>query len=408
MIFHEVELSHTKEIMDSYEVNPIIAKYVEHRGFTKEDYEALNMPLYYNFTDLENGETVVNLIKEACASKSKIHICIMSTELHHLLESAMIFLGVLMAKGKSAFEFYDGPQDDFGPGIHIILGDQLEVRNGNDVYPLVPGGHYKDEDAAQSLLVLQLINTLLGKENQYLASLAGIGIQAEGTPLRNSNRYHLKKTLGLLNDCRFDAIEFIALTPKTRQKNNMRQREFKKTYNEQVMADSITYKMAHYLESLNNAKKMVKYLIYGCPGTGKFRYVAPIADEINAGYFINEDYIDDGTEKDVIPLEISDLSKTNIEEYLQVLSPFGIGQEKTLISIEGLKIHSAPVKDYYDRIKLSFFIPNVGGIDTIIYTPGYKIDKFKQGQTVKIVGTLSINDFTSLMTINAIQVDILD
>lgn len=408
MIFHEVELSHTKEIMDSYEVNPIIAKYVEHRGFTKEDYEALNIPFYYNFTDLENGETVVNLIKEACASKSKIHICIMSTELHHLLESAMIFLGVLMAKGKSAFEFYDGPQDDFGPGLHIILGDQLEVRNGNDVYPLVAGGHYKDEDAAQSLLVLQLINTLLGKENQYLASLAGIGIQAEGTPLRNSNRYHLKKTLGLLNDCRFDAIEFIALTPKTRQKNNMRQREFKKTYNEQVMADSITYKMAHYLESLNNAKKMVKYLIYGCPGTGKFRSVAPIADEINAGYFINEDYIDDGTEKDVIPLEISDLSKTNIEEYLQVLSPFGIGQEKTLISIEGLKIHSAPVKDYYDRIKLSFFIPNVGGIDTIIYTPGYKIDKFKQGQTVKIVGTLSINDFTSLMTINAIQVDILD
>lgn len=408
MIFHEVELSHTKEIMDSYEVNPIIAKYVEHRGFTKEDYEALNIPFYYNFTDLENGETVVNLIKETCASKSKIHICIMSTELHHLLESAMIFLGVLMAKGKSAFEFYDGPQDDFGPGLHIILGDQLEVRNGNDVYPLVPGGHYKDEDVAQSLLVLQLINTLLGKENQYLASLAGIGIQAEGTPLRNSNRYHLKKTLGLLNDCRFDAIEFIALTPKTRQKNNMRQREFKKTYNEQVMADSITYKMAHYLESLNNAKKMVKYLIYGCPGTGKFRSVAPIADEINAGYFINEDYIDDGTEKDVIPLEISDLSKTNIEEYLQVLSPFGIGQEKTLVSIEGLKIHSAPVKDYYDRIKLSFFIPNVGGIDTIIYTPGYKIDKFKQGQTVKIVGTLSINDFTSLMTINAIQVDILD
>lgn len=408
MIFHEVELSHTKEIMDSYEVNPIIAKYVEHRGFTKEDYEALNTPFYYNFTDLENGETVVNLIKEACASKSKIHICIMSTELHHLLESAMIFLGILMAKGKSAFEFYDGPQDDFGPGLHIILGDQLEVRNGNDVYPLVPGGHYKDEDVAQSLLVLQLINTLLGKENQYLASLAGIGIQAEGTPLRNSNRYHLKKTLGLLNDCRFDAIEFIALTPKTRQKNNMRQREFKKTYNEQVMADSITYKMAHYLESLNNAKKMVKYLIYGCPGTGKFRSVAPIADEINAGYFINENYIDDGTEKDVIPLEISDLSKTNIEEYLQVLSPFGIGQEKTLVSIEGLKIHSAPVKDYYDRIKLSFFIPNVGGIDTIIYTPGYKIDKFKQGQTVKIVGTLSINDFTSLMTINAIQVDILD
>lgn len=408
MIFHEVELSHTKEIMDSYEVNPIIAKYVEHRGFTKEDYEALNIPFYYNFTDLENGETVVNLIKEACVSKSKIHICIMSTELHHLLESAMIFLGVLMTKGKSAFEFYDGPQDDFGPGLHIILGDQLEVRNGNDVYPLVPGGHYKDEDVAQSLLVLQLINTLLGKENQYLASLAGIGIQAEGTPLRNSNRYHLKKTLGLLNDCRFDAIEFIALTPKTRQKNNMRQREFKKTYNEQVMADSITYKMAHYLESLNNAKKMVKYLIYGCPGTGKFRSVAPIADEINAGYFINEDYIDDGTEKDVIPLEISELSKTNIEEYLQVLSPFGIGQEKTLVSIEGLKIHSAPVKDYYDRIKLSFFIPNVGGIDTIIYTPGYKIDKFKQGQTVKIVGTLSINDFTSLMTINAIQVDILD
>ena len=408
MIFHEVELSHTKEIMDSYEVNPIIAKYVEHRGFTKEDYEALNIPFYYNFTDLENGETVVNLIKEACASKSKIHICIMSTELHHLLESAMIFLGVLMAKGKSAFEFYDGPQDDFGSGLHIILGDQLEVRNGNDVYPLVPGGHYKDEDVAQSLLVLQLINTLLGKENQYLASLAGIGIQAEGTPLRNSNRYHLKKTLGLLNDCRFDAIEFIALTPKTRQKNNMRQREFKKTYNEQVMADSITYKMAHYLESLNNAKKMVKYLIYGCPGTGKFRSVAPIADEINAGYFINEDYIDDGTEKDVIPLEISELSKTNIEEYLQVLSPFGIGQEKTLVSIEGLKIHSAPVKDYYDRIKLSFFIPNVGGIDTIIYTPGYKIDKFKQGRTVKIVGTLSINDFTSLMTINAIQVDILD
>lgn len=408
MIFHEVELSHTKEIMDSYEVNPIIAKYVEHRGFTKEDYEALNIPFYYNFTDLENGETVVNLIKEACASKSKIHICIMSTELHHLLESAMIFLGVLMAKGKSAFEFYDGPQDDFGSGLHIILGDQLEVRNGNDVYPLVPGGHYKDEDVAQSLLVLQLINTLLGKENQYLASLAGIGIQAEGTPLRNSNRYHLKKTLGLLNDCRFDAIEFIALTPKTRQKNNMRQREFKKTYNEQVMADSITYKMAHYLESLNNAKKMVKYLIYGCPGTGKFRSVAPIADEINAGYFINEDYIDDGTEKDVIPLEISELSKTNIEEYLQVLSPFGIGQEKTLVSIEGLKIHSVPVKDYYDRIKLSFFIPNVGGIDTIIYTPGYKIDKFKQGQTVKIVGTLSINDFTSLMTINAIQVDILD
>ena len=408
MIFHEVELSHTKEIMDSYEVNPIIAKYVEHRGFTKEDYEALNTPFYYNFTDLENGETVVNLIKEACASKSKIHICIMSTELHHLLESAMIFLGVLMAKGKSAFEFYDGPQDDLGPGLHIILGDQLEVRDGNDVYPLVPGGNYKDEDVAQSLLVLQLINTLLGKENQYLASLAGIGIQSEGTPLRNSNRYHLKKTLGLLNDCRFDAIEFVALTPKTRQKNNMRQREFKKTYNEQVMADSITYKMAHYLESLNNAKKMVKYLIYGCPGTGKFRQVAPIADEINAGYFINEDYIDDGSEKDVIPLEISDLSKTNIEEYLQVLSPFGVGQEKTLISIEGLKIHSAPVKDYYDRIKLSFFIPNVGGIDTIIYTPGYKIDKFKQGQTVKIVGTLSINDFTSLMTINAIQVDILD
>lgn len=408
MIFHEVELSHTKEIMDSYEVNPIIAKYVEHRGFTKEDYEALNTPFYYDFTDLENGETVVNLIKEACASKSKIHICIMSTELHHLLESAMIFLGVLMAKGKSAFEFYDGPQDDLGPGLHIILGDQLEVRNGNDVYPLVPGGNYKDEDVAQSLLVLQLINTLLGKENQYLASLAGIGIQSEGTPLRNSNRYHLKKTLGLLNDCRFDAIEFVALTPKTRQKNNMRQREFKKTYNEQVMADSITYKMAHYLESLNNAKKMVKYLIYGCPGTGKFRQVAPIADEINAGYFINEDYVDDGSEKDVIPLEISDLSKTNIEEYLQVLSPFGVGQEKTLISIEGLKIHSAPVKDYYDRIKLSFFIPNVGGIDTIIYTPGYKIDKFKQGQTVKIVGTLSINDFTSLMTINAIQVDILD
>lgn len=113
---------------------------------------------------------------------------------------------------------FDGPQDDFGPGLHIILGNQLEVRDGDNVYPLVPGGHYKDEDVAQSLLVLQLINTLLGKENQYLASLAGIGIQAEGVPLCDSNRYHLKKTLGLLNDCRFDAIEFVALTPKTRQK----------------------------------------------------------------------------------------------------------------------------------------------------------------------------------------------
>ena len=110
----------------------------------------------------------------------------------------------------------------------------------------------------------------------------------------------------------------------------------------------------------------------------------------------------------VIPLEISDLSKTNIEEYLQVLSPFGNGQEKTLISIEGLVIHEAPVKDYFDHIKLSFFIPNVGGIDTIIYNPNYKIKQFKQGQKVKIVGTLSINDFTSLMTINAVQVDILD
>ena len=34
MIFHEVELSHTKEIMDSYEVNPIIAKYVEPVSYT--------------------------------------------------------------------------------------------------------------------------------------------------------------------------------------------------------------------------------------------------------------------------------------------------------------------------------------------------------------------------------------
>ena len=375
MIFHEVELSHTKEIMDSYEVNPIIAKYVEHRGFTKEDYEALNTPFYYNFTDLENGEAALNLIKEACASKSKIHICIMSTELHHLLESAMIFLGVLMAKGKSAFEFFDGPQDNFDSGLHIILGNQLEVRDGDNVYPLVPGGHYKDEDVAQSLLVLQLINTLLGKENQYLASLA---------------------------------IEIVALTPKTRQKNNMRQREFKKTYNESVMSGSITNKMAHYLSSLNNAKKMVKYLIYGCPGTGKFRSVAPIADEINAGYFISDEFHDDDRVRDVIPLEISDLSKTNIEEYLQVLSPFGNGQEKTPISIEGLVIHEAPVKDYFDHIKLSFFIPNVGGIDTIIYNPNYKIKQFKQGQKVKIVGTLAINDFTSLMTINAVQVDILD
>lgn len=52
--------------MDSYEVNPIIAKYVEHRGFTKEDYEALNIPFYYNFTDLENGETVVNREFDSC------------------------------------------------------------------------------------------------------------------------------------------------------------------------------------------------------------------------------------------------------------------------------------------------------------------------------------------------------
>ena len=35
-------------------------------------------------------------------------------------------------------------------------------------------------------------------------------------------------------------------------------------------------------------------------------------------------------------------------------------------------------------------------------------EQFKQGQKVKIVGTVSINDFTSLMTINAVQVDILD
>lgn len=93
------------------------------------------------------------------------------------------------------------------------------------------------------------------------------------------------------------------------------------------MSGSITNKMAHYLSSLNNAKKMVKYLIYGCPGTGKFRSVAPIADEINAGYFISDEFHDDRV-SDVIPLEISDLSKTNIEEYLQVLSPFGNGQEK--------------------------------------------------------------------------------
>lgn len=409
MTFHTVELSHTNEIMDSCEVNPIIAKYIEHKGYTKEEFEALNTPFYYNWVDLENGETVLNLIKEACASKSKIHICIMSTKLHHLIESSMIFLGILMAKGKSAFEFYEGDQEDFGPGLHIILGDHLEVRKDQDVYTLVPGGNYKDEDVAQSFLVLQLINTLLGKENHYLASLAGIGIQAEHVPLRYSNRYHLKKTLTLLNECRFEAIEFIALTPKTRQKNNMRQREFKKHYNESVMKGSITDKMAHYLEenTLNHAKKMVKYLIFGCPGTGKFKQVAPIADEINAGYFVNDEFRDDDRVQDVIPLEIEELSKTNIEEYLEVLSPFGIGQKKTLISVEGLMIHEPPVKDYYDHIKLSFFLPGVGGIDTIIYNPNYKIDQFKQGQKVKIIGKLSINDWTSLMTINAVEVDIL-
>ena len=48
MIFHEVELSHTKEIMDSYEVNPIIAKYVEHRGFTKE-YKCYHALIYTAF-----------------------------------------------------------------------------------------------------------------------------------------------------------------------------------------------------------------------------------------------------------------------------------------------------------------------------------------------------------------------
>lgn len=74
---------------------------------------------------------------------------------------------------------------------------------------------------------------------------------------------------------------------------------------------------------------------------GKFHSVAPIADEINVQdtLLVMNSTMMIGV-RDVIPLEISDLSKTNTqEEYLQVLSPFGNGQEKTRISIEGLVIH---------------------------------------------------------------------
>ena len=80
MIFTKLNYIY-KRIMDSYSESYYCKIYVEHRS-TKKTMKHSTTPFYYNFTDLENGRAALNLIKEACASKSEFIFCIISTECH--------------------------------------------------------------------------------------------------------------------------------------------------------------------------------------------------------------------------------------------------------------------------------------------------------------------------------------
>ena len=117
------------------------------------------------------------------------------------------------------------------------------------------------------------------------------------------------------------------------------------------------------------------------------------------------EYVDKQNISDIIPIinidkqvTYRDLSLDAVKD-LEKLEPFGEANKAPLIAYKNLKIDSIRVLTEGKHMKLTLKTENNSIINAIGFNLGYRAEEFLIGDKVDIVGTLEINSFNGLETV---------
>ncbi len=241
-------LSKTKEIMDDYHVNSLLAKVIEYKDWSLEDYKEhmASHLIYHDFSLFSEGEMALDRIHEAMENNEKICIygdydCdgILATS---ILVEAFKELGIhvgyhipnrftdgygLNAKrvkqiaekgytliitvdnGISAFEAVDTAN---ACGVDVIITDHhsFEPDHYPDacciVHPKM-GSSYPMKEICGGFVAYKLAAALLGHHDRYLYTLAGITTISDMMPLVDENRSVVQTALRFMEKYHFPQIE---------------------------------------------------------------------------------------------------------------------------------------------------------------------------------------------------------
>lgn len=242
--------SATRQISEDYHVNSLMAKVIEDKGLSQNDYQKLINPrlIYHDFSLFTEGEMALDRIKEAIENKEKIVIygdydCdgILATS---ILVQAFHEMGIqvgfhipnrfsdgyglnvkrveqMAEKGytliitvDNGIKAFEAVEKANSLGVDVIITDHHTFEN--DEYPDAEaivhpklGDTYPMKEICGGFIAYKLASALLGHHDPYLFSLAAITTISDMMPLFDENRCLVRRGLDFMKAKHYPQLDLL-------------------------------------------------------------------------------------------------------------------------------------------------------------------------------------------------------
>jgi hypothetical protein len=385
----------TDEISKTFEVESVLAKVIEERGMSKEEFTSLGQDYDFDRSIIENGEAFFKAFDERVQKKEKF-LFVADTALDSLF-AVLIFIR-LLATIKVPFEVKYIHRDEYAlkGNILIIRDHSITLYNRQEDLSIT----MKEDPLALATIACTIASAYnLGK---YSLALGGIGVLCSASPLLKQNRTLFNKARAILEEERYFTFERIMITKEKRNNMLLYGGDGHVSYNAPMIRARVIKSLEAYLS--DNEKihwnRLLQYFLNPKKEGGSYQKFG------EALSMIKTDGDDEPLTGRAIVADLEEITRDAIKEMEKALEPYGVGNMRPRFLVEDAEIESIRKFDMSRGLELSFRTSH-GLVKSTAYNTPIAHTRLKKGGHVTMSGSLYISSFSGLPTLKMETLEVL-
>jgi hypothetical protein len=391
MNYNEVNIVNTETIMKQFNVNALVAKVIDAKGLTEEKFHALNEDYEYHLGDYSGAEDIKNIIKESYDNNEKFLI-VSDPKLDNLFASIIVIRS--LAKMKARFEIKYINKDEYMlKGNVIAIHDSLQFHNNQKNIHLEV-----ETDLSLSTMAYVIMKEFV--RDSYSIALASIANICTNVPLSYANRTLFKKAKEILENKQYVVFERFMITPEKRNAQLLRSGNAYTTYHLSKMKNLLVNPLKNFLKD-NDEKRWNALLSYFFNPNKRDSKLSKLALAITKFKTDDEKEYD---ESQVIEVTLDEIRIDEIKNLSETFEPYYDGFKRPLFILKNVVVTDRRRFDLAKGLEISFRTDHGLVKATAYNNPVTKLD-IKAGDTISIVGTLTINAFSGLPGLSIVNME---